>query len=66
MYAKKFSNNLPLDLTFTKLTSNHEGDCFKFCDLHRKPELYLKKKKKMLDFFYLIVKHPRDFKTNTT
>ena len=31
-------NNLPLDLTFTK--SNLVGDCFQFCGLLRKPELY--------------------------
>jgi hypothetical protein len=37
--AAKISNNPPLDLTFTKGTSNHVGDCFKFCGLLRKPEL---------------------------
>ena len=31
---------LPRDLTFTKQMSNHVGDCFKFCGLLRKPELY--------------------------
>ena len=36
----KVWNNLPLDLTCTKQTSNHVGDCFKFCGLLWKFELY--------------------------
>ena len=39
--ATKIWNNLPLDLTLMKWTSNYVGDCFKFCGLLRKPEVYL-------------------------
>ena len=39
--ATKIWNNLPLDLSFTKQTSKHVGDCSKFCGLLRKPELYM-------------------------
>ena len=35
--AAKFQNNFPIDLTFT---SNEVEDCFKFCGLLTKAELY--------------------------
>ena len=38
--ATKIWNNLPLDLTFTELSSNQVGECFKFCGLFKKPKLY--------------------------